>query len=57
MLKNANCHIPTQPKLELEVDLMMGRKPPTHLIFGMQPYFDPTRKQPQTENGRRPQKE
>jgi hypothetical protein len=54
-----NCHSPTQPQLELELDLIMGRKPPTHqptplttplgtfkaqLIFGMQPYFDRTRK-------------
>jgi hypothetical protein len=25
-----NCHSPTQPQLELEFDLIMGRKPPTH---------------------------
>ena len=23
-----NCHSPTQPQLELELDLIMGRKPP-----------------------------
>jgi hypothetical protein len=23
------CHSPTQPQLELELDLIMGRKPPT----------------------------
>jgi hypothetical protein len=54
-----NCHSPTQPQLELELDLIMGRNPPHHpttrnfsgtsrqprkLIFGMQPYFNPTRK-------------
>ena len=25
-----NCHSPTQPQLELELDLIMGRKPPPH---------------------------
>ena len=29
---------------------------PTQLIFGMQPYFDPTRKTTSKKNGRRPQK-
>ena len=24
------CHSPTQPQLELELDLIMGRKPPHH---------------------------
>ena len=25
-----NCHSPTQPQLELVLDLIMGRNPPTH---------------------------
>jgi hypothetical protein len=32
-----NCHSPTQPQLELEPDLIMGRKPPLH------PTLHPTR--------------
>jgi hypothetical protein len=29
-LVQANCHSPTQPQLELELDIIMGRKPPLH---------------------------
>ena len=29
-----NCHSPTQPQLELELDLVMGRKPPPHPTTG-----------------------
>jgi hypothetical protein len=28
-----NCHSPTQPQLELELDLIMCRNPPTHRNF------------------------
>ena len=67
-----NCHSPTEPQLELGVTKNLIRPPhPSHpphlnlegssrqprkLIFGMQPYFDTTRKMTSKKNGRLPQK-